>query len=111
VLTRLKNFNFEGINVTTNVESRKSLAAISNILDGISEGRSYLGGFTNRLQSIVANLDVAHENVASANSRIRDTDVAVASAQSVSAQIQESANLAMLKISVNAPKAALRLLE
>ena len=43
--------------------------------------RANLGALQNRLISTVTNLQVAEENLSAANSRIRDTDVAEASAE------------------------------
>jgi len=43
--------------------------------------RSNLGALQNRLQSTTNNLLISEENLSAANSRIRDTDVAEASAE------------------------------
>ncbi len=43
--------------------------------------RANLGALQNRLQSTVDNLGVQHENISAANSRIRDTDIALASSE------------------------------
>ena len=42
----------------------------------VSEQRSYLGALQNRLEHTIANLDNIAENTQSAESRIRDTDMA-----------------------------------
>ena len=54
-------------------------AAMSNIqgaISVVSEQRSYLGALQNRLEHTIANLDNISENTQSAESRIRDTDMA-----------------------------------
>ena len=54
-------------------------AAMSNIqgaISVVSEQRSYLGALQNRLEHTIANLDNISENTSSAESRIRDTDMA-----------------------------------
>ena len=45
-------------------------------LDYVSEQRSNLGATQNRLEHTIANLDTTSENTSSAESRIRDTDMA-----------------------------------
>lgn len=47
----------------------------------VNEMRSNLGALQNRLQSTTNNLLISEENLSAANSRIRDTDVAEASAE------------------------------
>jgi flagellin len=56
----------------------QSLDTAQSAVNGI---RSNLGALQNRLTSTVDNLAVSEENLSAANSRIRDTDVAQASAE------------------------------
>jgi len=58
--------------------------------------RSDLGALQNRLQSTVDNLGVQHENLSAANSRIRDTDIASATADSTRNQVLLQANASVL---------------
>ena len=53
-----------------------SLSAIQGAINKVSEQRSALGAIQNRLEHTVANLDTVSENTSSAESRIRDTDMA-----------------------------------
>jgi flagellin len=110
VLTSLKAFNFSSLNTATETEARSSIGSITKILDGISEGRAYLGSCTRRLDSVIASMEISHENISGSNSRIRDTDLALATATSVSAQIQEKANVEMLKVAQRNPNAVMKLL-
>lgn len=66
----------------TNKEgAQEALESLDNAQLGVNGMRANLGALQNRLQSTVQNLAVAEENLSAANSRIRDTDVAEASAE------------------------------
>lgn len=54
----------------------RTMKLVQNAVNLISEMRSSLGATQNRLEHTVANLDNIEENTASAESRIRDTDMA-----------------------------------
>ena len=54
----------------------KSMKLIQNAVDLVSEMRASLGAVQNRLEHTIANLDNISENTTTAESRIRDTDMA-----------------------------------
>jgi flagellin len=54
----------------------KSMARIQKAIDTVSTQRAKLGAIQNRLEHTIANLDNISENTQSAESRIRDTDMA-----------------------------------
>lgn len=62
------------------VDSFENAGAAIESFDGaieiVSDIRSYYGAMQNRLEHTIANLDNTLENIASAESRIRDTDMA-----------------------------------
>ena len=68
----------KGINVSDDNGSAATYAidAISDAIAKVSEQRSALGAVQNRLEHTIANLDNVVENTTSAESRIRDTDMA-----------------------------------
>ncbi len=72
--------------------------------------RANLGALQNRLQSTVDNLGVQHENISAANSRIRDTDIAAASAESTRNSVLLAANTSVLAQANSMPNAALKLI-
>ena len=53
-----------------------TLSAVQNAINQVSTQRSALGALQNRLEHTIANLDNVSENTQSAESRIRDTDMA-----------------------------------
>ena len=65
-----------GLSVSGNVAARKSMSAIQKAIESISTQRSALGALQNRLEHTIANLDTTSENTSSAESRIRDVDMA-----------------------------------
>lgn len=65
-----------GLSVSGNVEAGKSMSAIQKAIESISTQRSALGALQNRLEHTIANLDTTSENTSSAESRIRDVDMA-----------------------------------
>ena len=53
-----------------------TIDAVQKAINSVSSQRSALGALQNRLEHTVANLDNVSENTSSAESRIRDTDMA-----------------------------------
>jgi flagellin len=76
----------------------------------VSSIRADLGALQNRLQSTVNNLSVSEENLASANSRIRDTDMAEQISEMTKQNILMQAGIAVLGHANNTNSAALKLL-
>lgn len=70
-----------GVDYTTKEGAQESLAGLDIAQSDVNRMRSNLGALQNRLTSTVTNLGVVEENMSAANSRIRDTDVANASAE------------------------------
>ena len=52
------------------------MSLIQSAIQQVSDMRSTLGALQNRLEHTIANLDNISENTSSAESRIRDTDMA-----------------------------------
>jgi len=77
----LDALGLSGVDYTTKQGAQGALESLDKAQTNVNGMRSNLGALQNRLQSTVQNLLVAEENMASANSRIRDTDVAEASAE------------------------------
>lgn len=66
----------DGINVGTTTDAFKAMASIDAAIERVSTYRATLGAAQNRLEHTVNNLKVTSENITSAESRIRDTDMA-----------------------------------
>ena len=64
------------IKVSTFSDAGGAMTKIQHAISSVSKQRSALGAVQNRLEHTVANLDNVSENTSSAESRIRDTDMA-----------------------------------
>ena len=64
------------VSVSDYASANASITAIQEAINKVSSQRSALGAIQNRLEHTVANLDNVAENTQSAESRIRDTDMA-----------------------------------
>lgn len=102
--------SIDGSGVSTKVNSLAAISAIDNALDMVANNRSTLGSKANRLVSTLNNLGVAIENIAAANSRIRDVDVAEESSRLTKAQILMQAGVSVLAQANATPQYALSLL-
>jgi flagellin len=70
-----------GIDYTSKSGAQSSLAQLDTAQTSVNGMRANLGALQNRLTSTITNLGVTEENLSAANSRIRDTDVANATAE------------------------------
>ena len=72
----IKNLNVVGSGDDGGVAATYAIDAIADAISKVSEQRSALGAIQNRLEHTISNLDNVIENTTSAESRIRDTDMA-----------------------------------
>ena len=72
------NLGIKGLNVKddTGISATYAIDAIADAVSKVSAQRSALGAVQNRLEHTIANVDNVVENTTSAESRIRDTDMA-----------------------------------
>ena len=87
-----------------------ALGNVDNAIKTVSEERSKLGAYQNRLEHTIANLDNAAENLQAAESRIRDVDMAYEMMNFTKFQILQQASTAMLAQANLAPQSVLQLL-
>jgi flagellin len=99
-----------GLTVSSKDDAQSNLENIDGAINKINENRANLGALQNRLQSTISNLDVKTENLSAANSRIRDTDVAVASSELTKANILTSSSTSVLAQANSSQNAALKLI-
>ena len=66
----------KGIKVETTTDAFKAMKSVDAAIEVVSSYRATLGAAQNRLEHTVNNLKVTSENITSAESRIRDTDMA-----------------------------------
>jgi flagellin len=103
-----------GVNLTSvadKASAQNSLSAIDQAIVSTSAMRADFGAIQNRLQSTISNLAVSVENMAAANSRIRDVDVAEETAELTRNNILLNAGTSVLAQANQTAQTALGLLE
>ena len=66
----------ENLSVSTFTKAGSYMKSVQDAIEVVSKQRSAMGAIQNRLEHTIANLDTTSENTQSAESRIRDTDMA-----------------------------------
>ncbi|NDF14063.1 flagellin FliC [bacterium] len=102
-----------GINLSTvadKTSAQNSLASIDQAINSVTAIRAGFGSMQNRLQSVINNLQVNKENMMSANSRIRDADLAEETSELTKSQILNQAGVSVLSQANSSIKNVLGLL-
>jgi flagellin len=99
-----------GLSVATLGAASNAIVSIDQAISYITDLRARLGAFQNRLERIVSNNNIATENQAAAESRIRDVDMAQAVIQLVRLQILQQTGVAALAQANTVPQTVLQLL-
>lgn len=99
----------DGLAFDSKSGSRDALEVIDDALSKVGNMRANFGALQNRLSSTINNLQVSHENLSAANSRIRDADIAEESSNLVSSQILQQASIGMLAQANQSTQSALKL--
>ncbi len=105
------SLNVDAIDVLTEAGVNDAIAAIDDAISSVSANRAELGAFQNRMESTIRNLSVAVENLSAAESRIRDTDMALEMVEFTRSQILSQAGTAMLAQANLVPQSVLALLQ
>jgi flagellin len=102
--------SLSGIDVTTVQGAQDAQAIIDNAINQVSTTRGTLGSFQkNTLESNLRNLQIASQNLTSAESQIRDTDMASEMSNFTKNQILVQAGTAMLAQANQMPQVVLSL--
>ena len=99
-----------GIVVTSVSKANTAITKLNNAIDQVSKHRAKLGAAQNRLEHTINNLKVTSENMTSAESRIRDTDMAKEIAAFTKNNILNQAAQSMLAQANQQPQGVLSLL-
>ena len=98
------------IQVSTISKANTAITKLNNAIDQVSKHRAKLGAAQNRLEHTINNLKVTSENMTSAESRIRDTDMAKEIAAFTKNNILNQAAQSMLAQANQQPQGVLSLL-
>jgi flagellin len=105
-----KGLGINGLKVSTTNTADAAVNTISEAIQKVSKQRSALGAVQNRLEHTINNLDNVVENTTSAESAIRDTDMATEMVAYSNANILSQAGQAMLAQSNQSNQGVLSLL-
>ncbi len=97
-------------NLIDKTSAQNSLSSIDNALNSVISIRARFGALQNRLNSIISNLTVSRENLSSANSRIKDMDMAEETTEMTKNQILMQTGISVLSQANSSIKSALGLL-
>jgi flagellin len=86
----------DGLDLATSGGATAAIGALDTALDTVNQYRSNYGSVQNRLESAARNLDTYSQNVAAAESTIRDADFAYEAAEMSKFQIMQQAGVAAL---------------
>lgn len=92
----LKKIGLEDTHTLTVEAATNAIDDISNALSIVSSQRSYFGAVQNRMEHTIKNIDNVVENTQSAESVIRDTDMAAEMVQMSKYNILEQAGISMM---------------
>lgn len=106
----LDALGLSGVDYTSKEGAQVALSQLDEAQQRVNSNRANLGALQNRLVSTSSNLGIYEENISAANSRIRDTDVAMASTEMARNNVLLQASTATLAQANQVPSLALKLL-
>lgn len=98
------------LDVSSASAASATIAGIDTAISQVTSIRANLGAYINRLEHTISNLNVQAENLAAAESRIRDLDMAKEVANLSKIQILQQSSTAMLAQANSSPQSILGLL-
>ena len=106
----LANLGIESLDFSSKSGAQSSLENIDEAQVQLNGYRANMGALQNRLVTTTENIGSSIENVSTANSRIRDADIAKSSAELAKNQVLQQATASVLSQANQQPKQALRLI-
>ncbi len=104
------NLGISDIDFSSKDGARAGLAALDEAQKNVNGSRATLGALQNRLSSTVDVIGTMNENMSAANSRIRDTDVAMSSSELARNNVLLQATTSTLAQANQLPQMALKLI-
>ncbi|RGE39497.1 flagellin [Comamonas testosteroni] len=94
--TAAQQFKLTDARLDTAEHARQALIIYDAAFGQVTSARADVGAVQSRFESVIANIDIAAENMAASRSRIVDADYAVETAKLAQQQILQDAGTAML---------------
>ena len=107
----LKNMQLDEIDMRTEEGAKDAMGKLDYALSYVSDIRSKLGAYQNRLEATISGLDENSENLTAAYSNIKDVDMAEEMVEYTRLQVLTQAGVSMLTQANEAPQQALQLLQ
>lgn len=107
----LSRLGLDRMDLSTKEGCEDAIDRASAALEQISSIRSRLGAYQNRLESLESSLDITHENITAAYSRIMDVDMAKEMTEYSTSQILNQSSTSMLAQANERPSQVLQLLQ
>lgn len=107
----LENMGISALDTSTEASAKEGIDKVKNAIKFVSDVRSRLGAYQNRLEHTVSSLDVTSENMTAAYSRIMDVDMAEEMTEYTTLQVLSQASTSMLAQANERPSQVLQLLQ
>jgi len=108
--SRSTTLGIDSLTTTTVALAEAAITALDTAIATVVTGRGALGAGQNRMQSAYASIQILHENMSAAESRIRDVDIAMETADLTRNSILQQAAASVLAQANVQPQLALGLL-
>ena len=106
-----KTLYIDKINVCTVKGADRAISALDNAIAKVSEVRSSIGAYQNRLDYAVSSLDATGQNMTQALSRIEDVDMAAEMTEYTKYNVLSQAATSVLAQANDIPQQVLQLLQ
>jgi len=111
ILRKSNMFGAGNTSVGTKADAQRSIASLADMVQEVSSSRAEIGALSSRMMSSFQNNRVAHENLSSSRSKIRDADFASETAKNVQAGLLKDTSIMSLKSITTTPRQVLKLIE
>ena len=101
----------DDLDVTTVTGADRAISALDDAIAMVSDARSKIGAYENRLEYATSSLDTFEENMTDAMSRLTDVDMAEEMTEYTTVQILSQASTSMLAQANERPSQVLQLLQ
>ncbi|MDU5111505.1 MAG: flagellin [Clostridium sp.] len=111
MLTDREGNSLKSLNVVNSENIDKNLQVLDSAMATVNSARSRYGAIQNRMETSATNLSATSLNLEKAESRIRDTDIALEMSEYARTSILQETSIALMQQTNNFPKDILRVLE
>lgn len=106
-----KSLYIDDLDVTKTGGASVAIARLDSAISKVNENRARIGALSNRLDSTISSLDNASENMNTAISKLRDTDIATEMVEFTKDNVLQQAGTSALSQANELPNLALQLLQ